>query len=156
MMNGIFQLETSLLEIGIRGSVVYFGLVVMLRLIPKRNAGNISPNDMITLVVIATIAAGAIQGEATSLLDQLLMVLVILVWDYLFNLAEFYFPRLRRVTHNTPTLLIYDGELLKANLRKEQLTEEELEANLRKQGVADISEVKQAVLETDGQISVLE
>lgn len=154
-MDGLFELDMPLLEILIRGSLVYFALAVILRLIPKRNAGNISPNDMITLVIIATLAASAITGEATALADLLLMVLVVVAWDYLFNLLEYRFPRLRRVTHHAPTLLIHNGKVVADNLHREQLTEEELQANLRKQGVDDISLVRQAILETDGQVSIL-
>ncbi len=154
-MDGLFALEMPLLEILIRGSFVYLALVIMLRLIPKRNAGDISPNDMITLVVIATLAANAITGDTTALPDLLLMVLVIAAWDYLFNLLEYRFPRVRRITHNPPTLLIHNGELVADNLHREQLTKEELQANLRMQGVESISQVRQAILETDGKISIL-
>lgn len=82
--------------------------------------------------------------------------MVIVIWDYLFNLAEFYFPRLRQVTQDSPTLLIHNGQLIQSNLRKEKLTEQEVSANLRKHGIKDIAEVRYAILEVDGQISVIE
>lgn len=84
------------------------------------------------------------------------MIAVIVLWDYLFNLAEYYFPRFRGIAQDSPTLLIHHGVLLRENLRKEKLTEQELTANLRKQGIADIAHVKQAILEVDGQISVVQ
>jgi uncharacterized membrane protein YcaP (DUF421 family) len=155
-MSEIFILETSLGDIIARGTAVYLAVALVLRLMPKRHAGNLSPNDMIALVIIGSLAADAIVGEAKTLPDLLLMALVILLWDYLFNLAEYYFPRFRKIAQDTPTLLIHNGVLLKDNLRKEKLTEQELAANLRKQGVSDIAGVKQAVLEVDGHISVIE
>ena len=60
------------------------------------------------------------------------------------------------MTQDTPTLLIHNGQLVKENLRKEKLTEQELAASLRKHGIDDLAKVKQAVLEADGQISVVE
>lgn len=99
--------------------------------------------------------ADAMMGEAKGTLDILITVLVIILWDYLFNLAEYHFPRFRRIAQDSPTLLIHNGILLKDNLRKEMLTEQELAACLRKQGVSDIARVKQAILEVDGRISVV-
>lgn len=155
-MGEIFILETSLWDVIVRGTAVYLVIALVLRLMPKRHAGNLSPNDTITLVIIGSLAADAIVGEAKTLPDLLLMALVILLWDYLFNLAEYHFPRFRKMAQDTPTLLIHDGVLLKDNLQKEKLTEQELAANLRRQGVSDVAGVKQAVLEVDGHISVIE
>lgn len=150
-----FVLETPLWEIFSRGTVVYIAIAVILRLVPQRQTGNIAPNDMIALVIIGTLAADAIVGDAKTLLDLLLMILVIIFWDYVSNLAEFYFPRFRKVAQHSPTLLIYKGVMLKKNLRKEKITEEELLANLRLNGISDIEKVQQAVLEAEGEISFI-
>lgn len=150
-----FVLETPLWEIFSRGTVVYIAIAVILRLVPQRQTGNIAPNDMIALVIIGTLAADAIVGDAKTLLDLLLMILVIIFWDYVSNLAEFYFPRFRKVAQHSPTLLIYKGVMLKKNLRKEKITEEELLANLRLNGISDFEKVQQAVLEAEGEISFI-
>jgi uncharacterized membrane protein YcaP (DUF421 family) len=155
-MGETYVLETPLWEIAARGTAVYLAIALVFRLMPKRQTGNLSPNDMIALVIVGSLSADAIMGEAKSTTDLLLMALVVVLWDYFFNLAEFYFPRFRRIAQDSPTLLIHNGALLKENLRKEKLTEQELAATLRKQGVTDVARVKQAVLEVDGQISVVE
>ena len=147
--------DLPLWEILLRGTVVYVATAVILRLIPKRQTGNVSPNDLIALVIVGALAADAILGESRKIPDILLMVGVVLTLDYLWNLLEFRFPRFRRITQNTPTLLIHDGRVLERNLQREQLTMDELHANLRKQGIADIARVRQAVLEVDGHISVI-
>src|SRR5690606_20224938 len=118
-----FALETPLWLIALRGTVVYFAIWLVLRLMPKRSIGNLSANDVIALVIIGSLAADAILGEARSATDLLLMILVVLFWDHLFNLAEFHFPGFRRIAQHAPTLLIYKGVLLKDNLSKEKLTE---------------------------------
>lgn len=155
-MDQAYLLETSFWEIIARGTAVYFAVTLLLRLIPKRQIGNIAPNDMIALVIVGSLAADAIMGEANSLLDLLLMTLVILAWDYIFNIAEFYFPRFRNISEDSPTLLIHNGVLLRRNLKKEKLTEQELTAHLRKQGISNPDKVKQAILEVDGEISVIQ
>ena len=147
--------EVPMWEIAARGSLVYVAVAVVLRLVPKRQIGNIAPNDMIALVIVGTLAADAIMGDIKALPDIILMIVVILLWDYLSNLAEYHFPRYRGVAQDSPTLLIHRGVLLKDNLRKEKLTEQELIASLRKQGVTDIADVQQAILEVDGEISVV-
>ena len=148
--------ETPHWEIVARGTVVYFAIVILFRFTPKRQTGSLSPNDMIALVIMGGIAGDAIMGGGTAMPDLLLMVVVIMAWDYIVNLAEYRFPRFRRISQDAPTLLIYRGEMLGNNLRKEKLTEEELIASLRKQGVSDVANVHQAILEVDGHISVLE
>lgn len=155
MMGEHFLLETPLWEIFARGTLVYIALAVVLRLVPQRQTGNLAPNDVIALVIIGTLAADAIVGDAKSLLDLFLMILVIVFWDYISNLAEFYFPRFRRVAQHSPTLLIYKGVIVEKNLRKEKITEQELAAHLRLEGITDITQVQQAVLEADGQISFI-
>lgn len=149
-------LDTPLWEIAARGSAVYLATSVIMRLIPKRHTGNVSPNDLIALVIVGALAADAIIGDAKGALEILLMLTVVLLWDYLFNVLEFYFPRFRRVAQDSPTLLIHDGRVLEASLRQEKLTREELEASLRKQGIEDIDRVRQAILEVDGHISVIQ
>ncbi len=148
--------DTPLWEIVLRGTVVYLTLTAIVRLIPKRQIGNLAPNDLIALVTVGALVADAILGDSQKPIEIMTMVAVVLLWDYLINLLEFRFPRVSRVTQDSPTLLIHNGRVVEQNLNKEQLTFEELKANLRKHGIEDIDRVKHAILETDGHISVIE
>jgi len=147
--------ETPLAELFVRGSAVYLIVAMVIRIVPKRHAGSLSPNDLVALVTAGSLAGGAIMGNASKPVDVVLLVIVVLSWDYVLNVVEYHFPRFRRVAQHTPTLVIHKGKILKENLRKEKLTEEELAASLRKQGVDDVARVRQAVLEVDGEISVI-
>lgn len=148
--------ETPVWEIVLRASVVYLLLALALRLLPKRHTGSLSPNDFIALVITGGITADAIAVGSQSTPDLLLMLGVIFLWDHIFNWLEFRFPRFRSVAQDTPTLLIHNGNVIKRNLARELMTEEELAATLRQHGILDTAEVQQAVLEVDGQISVIE
>ncbi len=150
-----FGLTTPLWEIVLRSSAAFLGLVALVRLVPKRNAGHISPNDMLILIVTGTIAADAITGDTASAGDLLLMTMLVLLWGYLLDVLEYRVPAFRRLMRHKQTALIEDGRFLRRNMRREMVTEEELIATLRKAGIADISEVASACLEADGEISVL-
>lgn len=152
-MTEVFALTKPLWEIVVRATVAYVVLVVLIRVIPKRNAGHISPNDMLTLVVIGTMATDAILGGSTSVGDILLMIGLIIGWGYVLDALEYRFPALRRLFRDRQTLLIDNGRLLRANMRREMVTEEELMAVLREKGVNDLSQIDSASLEADGEIS---
>lgn len=152
-MTEVFALTKPLWEIVLRATVAYLVLVVLVRVIPKRNAGHISPNDMLFLIVIGTMGTDAIMGGATSLGDILLMIGLIIGWGYVLDALEYRFPALRRLFRDRQTLLIDNGRLLRANMRREMVTEEELMAVLREKGVNDLSQIDSASLEADGEIS---
>ena len=148
-------LDTPLWEIVLRGTAVYIGIALLVRVIPKRHAGELSPNDLIAVIIIGSLGASAIVGDATGTLEILLMIVVVLLWDYLFNVIEYHVPRFRKIAQDSPTLLIHNGRVLRKNLDREKLTDEELDASLRRQGITSTEQVKLAILEADGHISVI-
>lgn len=149
----VFALTKPFWEIVLRATVAYIVLVVLVRVIPKRNAGHISPNDMLTLIVIGTMGTDAIIGGSTSVGDILLMIGLIIGWGYVLDALEYRFSPLRRLLRDRQTTLINKGRLLRGNMRREMITEEELMAVLREKGVSDLSLVDSACLEADGEIS---
>jgi uncharacterized membrane protein YcaP (DUF421 family) len=142
-------------EIVLRGSVAYVALIILVRVIPKRNAGHISPNDMLTLIVVGSLATGAIMGDSTSVADILLMIGLVLGWAYMFDVVEYRVPFLRNLLRDRQTILIDRGRMVRRNMRRELVTEEELMAVLRKEGITEVSLVRSACLEADGEISVI-
>lgn len=150
----IFALTKPLWEIAVRATVVYFAVILLVRAIPKRNAGHISPNDLLTLIVIGGIATDSIMGGSTSVGDLLLMILIIAGWGYVFDTVEYRFPALQGLFRD-PDELVDRGRLLRRNMRREMVTEEELMAVLRKEGVEEVCRVRSAALEADGEISVV-
>lgn len=154
-MNEIFAPSLPIWEIAVRATVVYFAMVFLVRLVPSRNAGHISPNDMLTLIVVGTIASTAIMGEGQSVADIVLMIALVLLWAYLLDRLEYRVPALRRLLRHRPTILVEHGRYVRRNMRRELVTEEELLAVLRKEGLEDVSEVRCALMEADGEISVI-
>jgi uncharacterized membrane protein YcaP (DUF421 family) len=154
-MSEFLTLDTPLWEIAARGTAVYLGIAFLVRLIPKRHAGELSPNDLIAVIVVGSLGASAIVGDTEGTLEVLLMIGVVLLWDYLFNVLEYHVPGFRKIAQDSPTLLIHNGRILRKSLRREKLTDEELDASLRKQGITSTEQVRLAILEADGHISVV-
>jgi uncharacterized membrane protein YcaP (DUF421 family) len=84
-----------------------------------------------------------------------LLVLTIVGWDYALDLLSYKFAIVRRLLHWPALMLVVDGKVIRGNMQKESLTDQELMSHLRIKGVDDLSEVKKAFLEGDGQISVI-
>jgi uncharacterized membrane protein YcaP (DUF421 family) len=151
----MFSMDTPLLEIFLRGTIMYLGLFIMLRVIRRRESTELGVTDLLVVVLLADAAQNAMAGEYTSITDGLLLVATIVGWSFVLDWLAYHFPLVQRLVHSPPLLLVKDGQIMRRNLRKEFLTEEELESQLRKQGVDDMRQVKRSYMEPDGRISVI-
>jgi len=134
---------------------MYWFLFLIFRLVMRRNVGSIAIADLLVLVIIADAAQNAMAGGYDSVVDGIVLVSTIVGWNYLLDWLSFVFPGLRRLLEPPPLLLVRDGKVLRHNLRKEFLTEEELHSQLRERGVERLEDVKQAYMENDGMVSVI-
>lgn len=151
----VFLPSTPVLEILLRGTVVYLGLFLLLRLVLKRESGAVGITDLLVVVLIADAAQNAMADDYKSIPDGLLLVATIVFWSYFLNWLGYRFKGIQRFVHPPPLLLVEDGKMLRRNMRRELITEEELLSMLRQQGVDDLTGVKKAYMEGDGQISVI-
>jgi uncharacterized membrane protein YcaP (DUF421 family) len=154
--SAIFLPETPLLEIFIRGTVMYLCIYFLLRFTLKRQAGTVGIADLLVIVLIADAAQNGMADDYTSIADGLLLVSTIIFWSYALDWLGYRFPHLERILHPPPLKLIQQGRLLRRNMRKELVTEDELMSQLRQQGISDIKHVKQACMEGDGRISIIQ
>ena len=145
----------SLLEIIVRGTVMYLSLVLVLRFLMKRRTGSISITDLLVIVVIADAAQNGFSKEYRSITEGILLVITIVSWDLVLDRLSYKYPAVRSLLHFPPLLLVRKGKALKRNMRQEALTQDELLSHLRQQGVENLAEVEKAYLEDDGQISVI-
>jgi len=138
-----------------RTVIVYAALLVGLRLAGKRELGQMTPFDLVVILLIANAVQNAMVGSDTSLTGGLIAAGVLIVGNYGLAAARERLPWLRRAVEGTPTLLINDGKLVREHLRREGLDEDEVMMAIREHGVADVKDVRIAVLETDGSISIV-
>ena len=144
----------SLLEIFIRGTVVYMALFLFFRLL-RREAGGVGITDVLVIVLVADATQNAMASEYRSITEGLLLVGTIGFWDFLLNWLGYRYRVFERIMRPPPLLLIDRGRLMRQNMKKELITEEELFALLREQGVDDFRKVRRCYIEGDGQLSVL-
>ena len=149
------ELGSGLPDIVLRVAVVYLFLVIILRISGKREVGQMSILELIVVLLISDAVQNSIIGDNTTLWAGPVAVLTLLGLDYGLNLLTRRSRSLRKAIEGEPRLLIRDGRLLRKALRDEKLDVAEVETAVRAHGLARIDEVREAVLETDGSISII-
>ncbi len=144
----------SVLEVIFRGTIMYLGMFALLRVF-RRQAGAIGMADLLVIVVIADAAQNGMAGEAKSITEALILVAVIVAWDWIFDWLGFRSKFAAKVLDPEPLELIKNGRVVQENLDKEMITKEELVSQLRQQGIEQISDVKRCCLESNGKFSVI-
>jgi len=152
---GIFRAETPLLEIFVRGTVMYLGILFLLRALLRREAGMVSLPDILMVVLLADAAQNGMADDYRSMTDGILLVGVIIFWNLFLDQLAFRFRAFARLIHPPPLPLIRNGQLIRRNLRRESISQDELWSRLRAQGVEQLSEVKAAYIEANGEITVI-
>ena len=149
------ELGSTLPEIVLRTAVVYLFLVILLRLTGKREVGQMSILELIVILVISDAVQNSMVGENTSLWGGLVAVVTLFVADKLLKFATRRSKRLEKAVEGEPRLLVRDGRVLPKALREEGVEVDDVRAAARGVGVARLEEVRLAVLETDGSISII-
>jgi uncharacterized membrane protein YcaP (DUF421 family) len=150
-----FLPSVALAELILRGSLIYLGIFALMRFVLKREAGTIGLPDLLMTVLIADAAQNAMAAEYHSITEGAVLIATIVFWNYALDWLGHRFPRVERLLHPPPLLLVRDGRVLRRNMRQELVTEEELMSHLRQHGIAELAQVKEAYMEGDGQISVI-
>ena len=152
--NSIFIPGDSLLEIIIRGTLIYLICFVFLRL-ARRGVGEIGITDVLIVVMIADAAQNGMSADYKSVTEGFVLIGTLVFWDYLLDYLSAKSKFFERVLSPPKLCLIKNGEMLRRNMRKEMITKEELMSQLRQQGIEDISEVKESYLEPGGNVSII-
>lgn len=151
----LFSFSVPPAEIVVRGSAMYWFLFLIFRFVVRRELGSIGIGDILIMVIVADASQNAMAGEYKSISDGFLLVGTLIGWNMLLDWAGFRFPWLRSFVRPPSLLLVKHGRLLKNNMRREFISEDELWVKLREAGVESLATVKRAYVESDGQISVI-
>lgn len=144
------------MEIVFRVVIVWLFVLFGLRVVGRRELSEMSPIDMVTLLLIAEIAAQALPGgEDFSLVNGLTGIATLLLLVFVSSQLHYLVPRVERAVEGRPTVLVQDGRFIYPNLDKERVTPAEVLKEVRHAGFAEIESVRWAILETDGRISVI-
>ncbi len=155
MGNGLVQIAIPPWEIVIRSTAIYLALLVGLRLFGKREIGQFTLFDLVVVLLVANAVQPAMTGPDSSLIGGLLIIGTLLVVNWGVGTLRLRSPFFRRILQPHPTVVAQDGRWLQEALRREGVDEDEAKMALREHGIEDIRDVKLAVLELDGTISVV-
>lgn len=147
--------DIALAEKIIRSVAVYGFLLVAFRLTGKRQLGQMTAFDLIVLLIISNVLQNAAIGNDNSLGGGLLGASVIVILNSVLAWLTYRHRRLERIIDNSPTILVKHGHVLRANLDQERMSLSELRAALRREGIVSMSEVRYAILEEDGHVTVI-
>ena len=147
--------DTPVLEIFVRGTVMYLALFTLLRVILRREAGNIGITDVLVIVLLADAAQNGMAGGYNSIGDGVLLVSVIILWSHFLDWLSFKYKFLEKIIKPPKIIIIDNGKMIKKNMRRELITSEELMTEVRKQGFDCLDKVKKAYMEHDGTISII-
>lgn len=145
----------TLLEIALRTGVVYLLVLVGIRLSGKREVGQMTPFDLVLLLLLSNSVQNAMTGPDTSLAGGAVAATTLLILNYLVAEVSGGNRRFRKFVQGQPSLLIHDGQVIEAHMAKEHVSMDELERSLREHGLSSYKDAALAVLEVDGSISVL-
>lgn len=149
------SLSLSVFQIILRTTIIYILIVAAIRLFGKRELAQLSITDLVLILLIANSVQTAMVGVDVSLTGGIVAAGTLFVLNYIFGKLFYSSKTISGIVEGHPIMLIYKGRILESNLRHAQITRDELEAVVREHGVEKIPEVNLAILETDGNISVL-
>ena len=142
-------------ELVARGALTYFFLLIILRLTGKRQVGQLAPFDLVLLLILSNAVQNAMNGGDNSVTAGVLLSVTLVGLNGLVSQATYRSKWLEALVEGRPKVLIHNGRLYDDVLRAQRLTHHELMAALRRGGCCDVAAVHVAILENNGQISVV-
>ena len=142
-------------ELVVRAVAVYVFLLTLLRITGKRQVGQLAPFDLVLLLVLSNAVQNSMNAGDNSLVGGLISAATLVLLNLLVAYTTFKFRSIENLIDGQPQVLINDGLLNDAVMTKARLSCQELEAALRQGGCEKIEEVRVAILENNGAISVI-
>lgn len=139
----------------LRTIILYLLIIAGIRLMGKRQVGELEPSELVLALIIADLAAVPMQDFGIPLLSGIIPILTLLCITMVISVLSMKSVKFRAVICGRPSIIVENGRLHQREMKKNRFTVDELMEELRMKGITDISTVKYAILETNGQISVL-
>ncbi|HJS33934.1 MAG TPA: YetF domain-containing protein [Pseudoxanthomonas sp.] len=139
----------------LRACVVYFLLLAMIRMTGKRTMGQFTPFDMLLVVLLGNAVQNALLGADTSVGGGLLLAATLIALNWIVGLVSARSPKVERWVEGAPVLLARDGQVYRDVLRRELISREDFEKAMREAGCLDMADIRLAVLENNGRITVV-
>ena len=137
-----------------RTIILYTALILAMRLLGKRQIGQMEPSEFVVAMLVADLASIPMQNNSIPLVNGLVPILTVMGLELILSHLSLKSIRLRKLLCGKPVILIDNGKIIQENLRRTQVTLDELSGDLREKVVLDIQTVQYAILETNGNLSV--
>ena len=138
----------------IRTILLYLVLILVIRLMGKRQIGQMEPSEFVVTMLVANLASIPMQEEGIPLFSGLIPILTVLGLELVLSTLSMRSVKLRKLLCGKPVILIENGHILQNNLRRTRVTLDELTGHLREKDILDLHDVQYAILETNGNLSV--
>lgn len=155
MIAAVFGLHAPFAEIVVRSVIVYVVIVLLMRVMGRRQLGQMTPFDLVLILLIANAVQNAMVGTDSTIFGGLVAAASLLTADQVLSRAVDRIPRFRRILEGQPILLVNDGRLIERHVAAAGLSEELVVQAIREHGFKNLGQVQMAVLEIDGTISIV-
>ena len=155
LLEEMFDLAMPWWAFVLRACIVYFVLLVMIRASGKRTMGQFTPFDMLLVVLLGNAVQNALLGQDTSVGGGLLLATTLLLLNWIVGLVSARSARMEALVEGVPVLLARDGKVYKDVLRRELISRADFDKAMRESGVEDLEDIRMAVLETNGHITIV-
>jgi uncharacterized membrane protein YcaP (DUF421 family) len=144
------------MDIALRATVIFIGLYLLMRLMGKRELAQLTPFELIVLVVIGDLIQQGVTQNDFSVTGAIIAISTIAFLAVAMSWATYLWPAAERLLEGVPRVIIRDGEILTSNLHRNRLTRAEIESEMRLAGIGRLSDVAWAILEPRGKISFIQ
>ena len=144
------------MDIALRATVIFVALYLLVRIMGKRELAQMTPFELIVLVVIGDLIQQGVTQNDFSLTGAIIAISTIAFLAMAMSWAAYLWPRAERLLEGEPRVIVRDGEILKDNLRRNRLTRSEIETEMRLAGIGHLEDVAWAILEPRGKISFIQ
>jgi uncharacterized membrane protein YcaP (DUF421 family) len=144
------------MDLALRATAMFFFMVVLTRVVGRRELSSLSPFDLVLLIVLGDAIQQGLTQDDYSFTGALIVVITIAGWQVATSYLSFRWGRARAVLEGMPIVVIQDGRVIEENLRRERMTQDELAEGMRLQQIARFEDVEWAILERNGSVSFIE
>ena len=154
-LSSVFKMTMPIVELFIRGSVMFWFLVLVFRVVLRRDVGSMGMTDFLFVVLLGDAAQNGMIGDATSATDAVVLISTLVFWNVAIDWATWRWPSLEKLFAARRLTLVRNGKRNRRNMRREFISDAELMSKVREEGLEDLSKIKAMYLESDGEISLI-
>ena len=153
--SALLQLSLPWYQFVLRAVLVYFAVMVLVRVSGKRAVGQFTPFDLVLLILIGNAVQNGLNGGDNSLTAALILSMTLIALNYVVAFLSARSPAMRKVVEGEPVVLARDGRVFRDVLRRELVSRADFDKSMREAGIADVEDIHLAELETNGHITII-